>query len=76
MDILNEAFKKLERVVNLMVQVRSDNIVHVPTKVIHMYLPQSWKLKCDRSLYINGILQNRYNLYMFISYQVIIQNSI
>jgi len=41
MDILNEAFKKLERVVNPMVQVRSDNIVHVPTKVIHMYLPQS-----------------------------------
>ena len=30
-----------KRVVNTMVLVRSDNIVHVPNKVMHMYLRQS-----------------------------------
>ena len=30
-----------KRVVNPMVLVRSDFIVHVPNKVMHMHLPQS-----------------------------------
>ena len=30
-----------KRVVNPMAQVRSDNIVHVPNKIMHMYPPQS-----------------------------------
>jgi len=31
------------------------NIVHVPNKAMHMYLPQSRTWKCVRSLYIIGL---------------------
>jgi hypothetical protein len=42
-----------KRVVNPMVLVCY--IIHVPNKVMYMYLLQSWTWKCDTSLYIIGL---------------------
>jgi len=44
-----------KRVVNPMVLVHWDNIIHVPNKAMYMYLPRSGTWKCDRSLYIIGL---------------------
>ena len=44
-----------KRVVNPMVLVRSDNIVHVPNKVMHMNIAQSLNLNCDRNLSMIGM---------------------